>query len=496
MFFLVGAGLFIGAFVTRIWVRLKRKDFGIDTWYFLNYAHGFREQKKLPVKLGNYLLDIEEQWYPPVTAAAVSLLPKKTADRYHWVISACVDSLQSILLYIFCLSLTMRLDLSVAAALLYITSTVNSSMSSNLNARPFASLISTFLMLAFYNYSLNPGLSSFTIAILLGALLLHTHKMATQQLLFFSIGLTIFTRNINFLYMLCLIFVMAFIVTGGFYLKILRNNIQIVRYWSRNLPYLGRHQVYESPLYKNDKIGLSRMGSSGIKSHKVMSLVAKSQLVLFLAIIILFWVSKRNDLQVRNLSFIFFWVFINYFTVFSTTYLPVLKFIGEGFKYLIYGAFPVSFLVSYAVINLSPNSPAAYSILGALISVNLFIQVFTLSRQFLNTGSYVDDELKEIIGILRGSKEDNVMCIPVYKAEPVAYLAGKKVLWGGHGSGWDTLHDFFPIIRVPLETLMKKYKISFLLLDKRFVDIDDLRINKYINPVFNGRDYILAKVLK
>ncbi len=495
MYIVFGLLLFGLSVIARIWVRSARRDFGIDTWYFLNYAEGLRRQKRIPVKLKHYLLDIEEQWYPPVTALLVSLLPKKLADRYHWVISAVVDSIQATVLYIFSILSTGRFDISVAAALLYITSTVNSSMSSNLNARPLASLISSLLMLALYNYTLTPGIHSLAIVLLLGALLLHTHKMATQQLLFFIFGLTILTQNIHFLYILCLIFIISFIITGGFYAKILRNNIQIVRYWVKNLPYLGKHQVYESPLYKNGKSGANRMGVSGIKAHKIMSMVAKSQLLLFLAIIIVFWVSKRNDFHVKNISFIFFWSFINYFTVISTTYLPIFKFIGEGFKYLIYGAFPASFLVSCGIISLSPNPFIAYGILGFLIAVNLFIQVFTLNRQFLNTGSYADDELKNVIGILKESKEDNVMCIPVYKAEPVAYLAGKKVLWGGHGSGWDSLNDFFPVIRVPLEALIKKYKVSFLLLDKRFADIEDLRINEYIKIIFDGKHYTLAMTL-
>lgn len=489
-----GLLLFGLSVVIRTWVRWRRRDFGIDTWYFLNYADGFRKQKRIPVRLNNYLLDIEEQWYPPITAILVSLLPRKTADRYHWVISAAIDSLQAILLYVFSIFLTGRMDISVAAALLYITSTVNSSMSSNLNARPLASLVLTLLMLALYNYSLTPGMFPLVIVIFFGALLLHTHKMATQQLLFFIIGLTVLSGNVSYLYILGLIFVTSLIISGGFYRKILKNNIEIIGYWVRNLPYLGKHQVYESPLYKNGKSGVSRMGVCGLKAHKIMSVVAKSQLLLFLAITIFFWASKENNLHIKNISFLFFWVFINYFTVISTTYLPLFKFIGEGFKYIIYGVFPVSFLVSYGLISLMPWVPASYVILGVLICVNLFIQLFTLKQQFLNTSSYVDDELKRIIGILKGLEEDNVMCIPVYKAEPVAYLAGKKVLWGGHGSGWTALNDFFPVIRVPLEVLMKKYKISFLLLDKRFADIDDLRIGEYINVIFNGENYMLAGI--
>jgi len=324
---------------------------------------------------------------------------------------------------------------------------------------------------------------------------LHTHKMATQQFLFFAIGLAILMQDIFYIFILFSIFLASLLATKGFYIKILKNNFEIVKYWSRNLPYLWNHQVYESTLYKNEKKAINRKGVSGLKTHRIMFLIARVQLILFIFIIILLWISKKNVSQVNNLSFLFYWAFINYFTVITTTYLPFFKFIGEGFKYLIYGTFPTSFLVTYAAMNLIPNIIVSYFILLILIAIDLFVQVFTLSRQMLNVNSFVDDELKEVIDILKKSKEDKVMCIPVFKAEPIAYLANKKVLWGGHGSGWDRLNEFYPLIRTPIEQLIKKYKIDFLLLDKRFVDFDDLKIGKRFNKIFEGKNYIFAKII-
>lgn len=494
MFVLAGVVIIFICVFSRIWVRFDRKDFGVDTWYFLNYAEAFRKERRLPAKLSNYLLDIEEQWYPPVLAIILSFFSKRLVDKYHWLISALIDSIQSIILYIFSILFTGRMDVAIFATLLYISSTVNASMATNLNSRPLASLVSTLLMLSIYYFSLSPNIYSFGLILLFGAILLHTHKMATQQFVFFSIGLSFINRDLTYLYILIFVFIIGLISTKGFYIKILKNNIQIVKFWAKNLPYLLKHQVYTSPLYRDDKKAKEKIGISGLKMHRYMFYFAKAHLLLLLSIVIIFWILKNNIPDFKRIQFLFNWAFINYFTIISTTYFPYFKFIGEGFKYLIYGTFPISFLISYCTLNIIPETTISYAILIILIVSSFYIQIFTLSRQTVNVNSFVDEELKQVIKILRENKEDNIMCIPVFKAEPIAYLAEKKVLWGAHGSGWDKMDEFWPIIKVSIEKLIQKYEITFLLLDKRFVDIYDLKINQHIDEIFNGDYYILSKV--
>jgi len=493
---LLATGLFIISLISRIWVRIPRKDFGVDTWYFLNYAQAFRKSRRLPARLDNYLLDIDEQWYPPFLAFILSLFSKRITDKYHWAFSAVIDSLQTITLYIFTLILTSRTDIAILAALLYIGSSFNASMASNLNARPLASLIFSFLMLAVYNFINHPAGISLIIVSVLGTVLLHTHKMATQQFLIMAVGLTVLTHDIKFILLFILVVICSLAATGGFYFKILNNNIQIVKFWSRNIPYAFQHQIYRSDIYRNIKKSNSKIGVSGLKAHKLMSMVARLQLLLSLLIIIYFWVTHSNILYINNLTFFFYWVCINYFTVIATTYFPVFKYIGEGFKYLIFGSFPVSFLLTYGIFSIFSSVPAvAYLIIFILMAMSFCVQFFTLSRQRLNTNAFVDNEFKKVMDILKEDGANNIICLPVSKAEPVAYLSNKKVLWGAHGSGWDNLDEFWPVIKVPIEKLIEKYKIGFILLDKRFVDMGDLKINSYIEKtIFEGVNYLLVRV--
>lgn len=494
MYFFIASLLFIISFFSRVWIRLLKKDFGVDTWYFLNYAQGFRQQRRLPIKLKHYLLDIEDQWYPPVFAFLLSWIPKKVIDRYHWLVSPIIDSTQTILLFLFSIFLSGRLDIALAAALLYIAGTVNASIASNLNVRPFASLLSTLFMLSIYSFSIQQDILSFLLVLISGVIILHTHKMTTQQLVFFTVGLTLLTRNPIYLYFLLFVFGLAFIATKGFYLKILKNHIQIVKFWSKNLPYLWKHQVYDSPLYKNNEKAVLKSGVYGMKNNRFVFYLARALLLSFLIVVIILFLRGGSITRIPNYKFIFYWVFINYFLVFSTTYLPIFKNIGEGYQYLVYGVFPVSFLVAFAFLDLIPDKTIAYSAVSLLIIISMYIQIFTLSRQLLNVNSFVDNELKEIIGLIKDLKEDRVLCLPVFKSEAIAFLGGKKVLWGAHGSGWDDLYYFYPVIRRPIIELVRKYNIGFILLDKRFVDLDDLKIDDQVTKVFSGKNYYLLKV--
>lgn len=485
----------VSSMILRTWIRWPRRDFGVDTWYFLNYAEGMRRQKRLPVHLPHYLLDIEEQWYPPFVAFLVALFSKRIADQYHWMFSAIIDTLHGLLLYAVTYWVTHRYEIAFSAALLYATGTFNASMATNLNARSTANLVFTLLMVFLYCAWMQRTVISVVALMLCGAILLHTHKTSVQQFLFIIAGLTFIYRDIFFIGCLAGIVATAFVITGGFYRKILCNHVQIIRYWSKNLPYLWQHQVYASPLYANAEKARRKKGVAGVKKNKVMYFLARGQLVLSLIIVVVWWLCKSAYPVIPGANFFFYWISINYIAILTTSYLPLFKNIGEGYNYVLYGIFPMSILLACALGVILPDIRAYAAAVSVLVALNLMIQISTLWRQFDNTNSFVDDELKEIIRQLRAAPRDGVMCLPVFKAEPVAYLAQKKVLWGGHGGGWDKLNEFYPLLRTPLEELIRRYGLSYILIDKRFVDFEDTRLHPLVKVLYDGAHYLLAEVV-
>ena len=80
-------------FFLRIKPRLGKEKKGVDTWYFLSCVREYKKTHKIPTVLKNYLLEIDEQWYPPGFIIFLSILPQKVLEKYHWLINPIIDTI-------------------------------------------------------------------------------------------------------------------------------------------------------------------------------------------------------------------------------------------------------------------------------------------------------------------------------------------------------------------------------------------------------------------
>ena len=90
--FIILIGLLISSL--GFYLRIRKKDQGVDSWYYLSCVREFKKSKKIPIKLPNYLLDIEEQWYPPGFSIFLSIFPFNLLKKYQSLIGPLIDSLQ------------------------------------------------------------------------------------------------------------------------------------------------------------------------------------------------------------------------------------------------------------------------------------------------------------------------------------------------------------------------------------------------------------------
>src|SRR5215467_8206028 len=111
-FMLVGLALVGLALYLRLRIFIGTRPGGVDTWYYLASAEAIRAQRRLPIKLPQYLLHDEKESYPAVFPLFLALLPTKWLGAYFWLISPIVDSVHLLLLYL----LSYRLTDSVLAA--------------------------------------------------------------------------------------------------------------------------------------------------------------------------------------------------------------------------------------------------------------------------------------------------------------------------------------------------------------------------------------------
>src|SRR5919199_5263510 len=99
-FMLVGLGLVGLALYLRLRIFIGTRPGGVDTWYYLASAEAIRAQKRLPIRLPQYLLHEDKESYPAVFPLFLALLPQEWLRSYFWLVSPIIDCVQLLLLYL------------------------------------------------------------------------------------------------------------------------------------------------------------------------------------------------------------------------------------------------------------------------------------------------------------------------------------------------------------------------------------------------------------
>src|SRR3979411_1466841 len=86
-FMLVGLGLVGLALYLRLRVFIGTRPGGVDTWYYLASAEAIRTQKRLPIRLPQYLQHDDRESYPAVFPLFLALLSPTWLRTYFWLLS-------------------------------------------------------------------------------------------------------------------------------------------------------------------------------------------------------------------------------------------------------------------------------------------------------------------------------------------------------------------------------------------------------------------------
>src|SRR5215831_5543839 len=96
-FMFVGVGLIGLAIYLRLRVFVGTRPGGVDTWYYLASAEAIRTQRRLPIRLPQYLLQDPEESYPAVFPLFLAALPPNWLRSYFWLISSLIDAVPLVL---------------------------------------------------------------------------------------------------------------------------------------------------------------------------------------------------------------------------------------------------------------------------------------------------------------------------------------------------------------------------------------------------------------
>jgi len=260
--------------------------------------------------------------------------------------------------------------------------------------------------------------------------------------------------------------IVAFLLSKGFYLKVLKGHYDILSFWNRNWRNLFAHQVYSSPVYGNEnRDDPERYFGKGFKDlfHHCKQLGGNFFVVMLISPIIFYPQLSLFDKQ------ILWWVISTYLLAALTTFVPQLRFLGEGIKYLKLAAVPISYLTIVPIYYGWDTGYYFYPLLGITIVLSIWLTL-RISRRFeLSQTPALGSDFKQVIDFLNGKETGAIVCIPCDLADTLAYHCRRSVLWGTHGYGFRQAEPFFPVLRKPLEYFISEYKLSYLVIDSGYV---------------------------
>jgi len=495
---------FISLMIIGIWVRFRalrmNPALGVDNWYWLLCIEDVKTNGRIPARLPYFMLEIEEQWYPPLYSWVMSLFPMKILEKHGGRIAQFTDLLNGIVIFLAILWFSGSIPLAFLSGFSYIIALLPLSYSNQLQPRGLANVLLSLAVLGLWFYIRTGSSVVWSGILIISVTLLFLHKMTTQIWWVYLIGFGIWAKDWTLPFLLPVSIFFAILISKGFYLKVLKAHWDIVTFWSENIQYLGSHQYYESPSYRKEGFVSTAIHQRGYR-HQIRtlrSIFLNNIFIILLPVYIYFDSSRfRGDFE----SFLLWWLGLTYLWIFLTTFVPYFKALGAGILYLYQSFLPLFLVVTLLVYDMPLHLQSVFFILWA---VGLILSVLQWEKYCRNAAHQVREVfqagLGEVLNYLKEQPKEGVFCIPFTLPDIAAYWTRKKVFWGGHGYGFHTyLKPYFPIMRENvLQTLATK-PINYVLFWRRYLDsLEDigLKAGRDLRFLFGKGDYELYELVK
>lgn len=353
----------------------------VDTWWFLSEARKLRRGNfKLASKYREDRIESDNH-YPPLFLYLLAVIPDKYIDYAIRYGSPIVDSLLASTLFSSIALMTNDIVYGLLGVLIYLSSPMIFQQNFCLCVRP----LSIFLVSVVYMVSFSFSISNFLILSILIALILLLHKFAMQVAVFTSLAFLFFGR-FDYLLALMVGFLISVFISGGYYLKVLRAHVNRLR--STELKNFARSRT-QNPLRRT----------------AVLVVYCPWLTFFVVSVFILGW-DIFSTLLVSTV------VWIVTLTVFSVvTNFGVFRNIGEGWRYLGYLVFPMSFYT----VSVMDYSLILRWIYGFVAFSGLTISYFYSQRLYRGHQKYLID--REDIAIFRKTSPIEGCEIIVYPNE-------------------------------------------------------------------------------
>ncbi|OGH16068.1 MAG: hypothetical protein A3C30_00570 [Candidatus Levybacteria bacterium RIFCSPHIGHO2_02_FULL_40_18] len=491
MIFLLSIPLALVAFILESYPRFINREYGVDIWTHLLYLKEYHKQKRIPGRIENGFLVPGDYDYPPVFIWILSKFPFKLVEKYEFLFSPFFDFIHLIIIFGIVYILTSNIFLALLTQLLYILTPIIILENSSATPRSLGYTLFTILMMSVIFYYQNPNPAFLALAVISGSIIFLTHRFTAQGFLFFAVIFDFIKQNIVFSLVFLTSFAAAVLLSKGFYIKVLRGHIGNLKFWGRNIEYRFAHQVKGNIGHHENRDFIFRIYNRFLQFPPFV-LEITSPWVLFVLYVFIFEFQGNPVFSLMTL-----WVVISYILALLTIWVPNLRFLGEGQRYLELSAFPAAFLTSnflVSKINSNIGLPLAvlYSIIGVLALVTIVvIQRKAIINEKLRT---LTPEMKKMFAYLKSLKtKPRLLCIPHQITTNTIYHTGCPVYVNASYTTIDKISDVYPYIRKPLREIMKDHNLDMILLNQDYATISDLKIGHY-KKVHEVENFVLLKL--
>lgn len=492
----IAFGIGLISFCLQIWPRIKNRYFGIDTWRFALLADCIRKNKKLPEAVPEKYIIPGSVDNPPLLPLILAIFKKEWLDRNQGYISPAFDILHSLTVFGMGYAATGNPIGGYIAQIIYALTPVVPLEASNLSLRTLSSLVFTWAMLAVISYVISPDPFNLVIAIAMIILLAYTHRMSVQVLFFALIGFAMIDKNTNYITVFLIGIASAIFLFKGQYLKYLRGQLLMISFWMYNIQNRLAHQVRGNPSKEKKHTDFVRRIEYLIWKIPVFPFIAVNPWILyaFWALLVGFSSTtiRGNDIW---LSAMFRWSLI-LFGLGVLFNLKYLRFLGEGQRYLEYGASAAAVVAAAIIIKQydDPSTGLLFKVFPwGMGLVCLGVIIFLQNKVVVNNpDKSITPALWSVIEFLnKDDKEIRIACIPHGLADAMAYfLKNGKALLSDNSVGVWELQDFWPFIRKPLQEIADKYNLNYFLISSRYVGLDEVKIPGFVKA-YERENYIL-----
>lgn len=487
------------SFVLQIWPRLINKYFGVDTWRFLMIADYLRRYKRKPESVPQYIISTPFA-YPPVLITLLSFFPKKTLEKYQFVISPAIDVINNFVIFTATYFLTKDIRAAIFAQIIAALTPVIVMEASNLSARIFSHLIFYSSFFSLILFSLNNNFIWLAIATIMLIVLFYTHKLALQTYLVGVIAFSFMERNPFYLLFFISIFLVVYLLGGRSYKIILEDHLAVLSYFKKYIDLRFAHQFRGVLKEKENKDFINKLYSLSFKNPFVYLLGNNPWLGIFLAISVLNYFRLTNfttALDSQELSKMNTWLFALLVWAFLTLSIKKIRFLGEGNRYIEYAVLPLSVILGAYFSLFWSNFGLMFILIFSIFSVSLLTAIIYIQQKAIvnDKARTLSPDLWKVINYLNSLNKEELRMVffPNTLGDPIMYFIKAKALLTDGGKGMHELKDLIPVVSKPMSEIIKKYNLNYILIEESFVTIKELKL-KSCKDIIKFGSYSLIHV--